>query len=108
MYKTLFLLIAFSLSVFSCKKTGSLSVTVNKQSAGQPAEIAAGALVVVKNNERTYGADASAEGKALFDEVVPGAYTVSSEVFDGTGMLVDEELITVPKGKNVDVKLLLE
>lgn len=103
--------ILFCVVLVSCKKTGSLTVTVNKQSAGQPAEIASGVTVLLRSisdSTRFYMERTSNLGLAKFDDIRQDSYRVSSQVWDGSAGLYDEDVVDVRAGTNKDVVLLLQ
>lgn len=107
-----FSIIISTLCIFSsCLKRSTVKVSVMKQSQGQPAVIASGQGVLMrntKNQDDFYMELASAQGIAIFDEVKPGEYKISAEVWDGSKGLSDETIIQVKNGKDVDAQLLLE
>lgn len=107
------LILAFvlCLALASCKKDGTLTVTVNKQSAGQPSELALGATVLVRSisdSTKFYMERTSNLGVATFNDVKQDSYRVSAQVWDGSAGLYDDEIVGVRTGKNSDVVLLLQ
>lgn len=103
--------LALVLLVSACKKTGTLTVTVNKQSVGQPAQLAIGVAVVaqsISNSSKIFEAQTSGGGVAAFNDIPQDSYKVTSEVWDGSAYLRDDDIIDVKSGKNTDVILLLQ
>ncbi len=106
---TIFL--ALVLLVSACKKTGTLTVTVNKQSVGQPAQLAIGVAVVaqsISNSSKIFEAQTSTEGIAAFSDIPQDSYKVSAGAWDGSAYLSDSDIVDVKSGKNTDVILLLQ
>lgn len=112
MKKILFLFAAIlSLSLFSCKKTGSITVTVTKHLVGQPVEVVDSVVVLarsVKDCTKIYGADASPQGIAIISDVNNGSYEILAQRTGGGQIMVDELVANVRGGKNTDVTLVIQ
>ena len=108
---TILILVSTVLLVSSCKKTGTLTVNVKRQSTGQPIVTADSVVVLVKNTAniyKFYEGLSSSQGIAIFEKVDNADYEVSSEMWDGSKGLTDKQTIQVAKGKSVSVDLLLQ
>ena len=108
---TSLIFIALTCSFLSCKKSGILTVNVERQSTGQPIVIADSVTVLVKNtanNSKFYLGLTSNDGVAIFNQVDNGNYEVSSQVWDGSKGLTDIETLEIKNGKSVTIDLLLQ
>ncbi len=108
---TILLLVSTVLLVSSCKKTGTITVTVKKQSIGQPIEIADAVTVLMVNTSDSLKFDlelSSAQGVAIFHNVENANYKISSQKWDGTKELYDQKIVEVKDGKSITVDLLLQ
>lgn len=105
------LLALISITIFSCNKAGTLTVTVNKMPTGQVLQTAAGVEVLVRNTSDSlnfYEGLTSAQGVTVINNIKQGSYQVSSQVWDGSKTLYGEETVSVQKGKNTNVGLLIQ
>jgi hypothetical protein len=99
------------LLICSCEKAGTITVTVKKQSTGQPIQIGDSIIVLVKNTSNTskfYMQLTSSQGVAVFDNVDNASYRISSEMWDGSRGLYDERVVEMKNGKHLDIDLLIQ
>jgi hypothetical protein len=108
---TLLAFVILSFAITSCKKKGSLTVTVTQQSAGQQAIPAVNVIVLVRsvnNSDKFYMDETSAQGVGVIRDIDAGEYKVSSQVWDGSDGLNDEKTVIIQKGKDLNISLLLQ
>lgn len=114
MKKVIFCLLIPSLitiSSFSCKKNGAVTINVKKQSTGKPIEIADSVVVLVKNTENIYKfymGCTSLIGVVVFSDVANAKYEITSQLWDGSKALTDKKNIQIKNGQSVTVDLLLQ
>lgn len=109
---TILFFLLLGVFVSSCKKNGTITATVKKQSAGQPIQVgdSIAVLRVSTSNNSNFDLElSSSAGIATFKDVPNGTYKVSGELWDGgPTYLCDEKIVDVENGKDVSVDLLLQ